>query len=93
VLTVNVYHEFKEPQPMLARIHEALKPGGRLVVLDGVVKEHRQCSRSELAEHHEFTPDLVESELRQAGFEPVDRRDPFGTGDERQEWMVVARRK
>jgi len=93
VLAVNSYHEFKEPQPMLARIHEALKAGGKLVVLDGVRKEHRQSSRSELAEHHEFTPDLLESELRQAGFEPVDRRDPFGTGDERQEWMVVARRK
>jgi hypothetical protein len=26
VLIVKAYHEFKEPQPMLARINEALKP-------------------------------------------------------------------
>jgi hypothetical protein len=63
------------------------------VVLDDVGKEHRRRSRSELVEHHEFTPDLFELELRQAGFEPVDRRDPFGTRDEPQEWMLVARRK
>ena len=39
-----------QPGPMLARINEALKPGGWLVVIDDVGKEHRKQSRSEL--HH-----------------------------------------
>lgn len=93
VLIVKAYHEFKEPGPMLARISEALKPGGRLVVIDDVGKEHRKRSRSELTESHEFTPDLLETELRQAGFETVERRDPFSASGDRQQWMVVARRK
>ena len=34
VLMVDVYHEFSEPQTMLRRMHEELKSGGRLVLLE-----------------------------------------------------------
>jgi ubiquinone/menaquinone biosynthesis C-methylase UbiE len=34
VLMVDVYHEFSEPQKMLRGIRTALKPGGRLVLLE-----------------------------------------------------------
>lgn len=34
VLMVDVYHELSEPQTMLAAIRAALKPGGRLVLLE-----------------------------------------------------------
>jgi SAM-dependent methyltransferase len=33
-LMVDVYHEFSRPQAMLQRLREALKPGGRLVLLE-----------------------------------------------------------
>lgn len=33
-LMVDVYHEFSQPQTMLRRIRGALKPGGRLVLLE-----------------------------------------------------------
>jgi predicted methyltransferase len=31
---VDVYHELSQPQAMLRRLREALKPGGRLVLLE-----------------------------------------------------------
>ena len=31
---VDVYHELSRPQTMLRRLREALKPGGRLVLLE-----------------------------------------------------------
>ena len=34
ILMVDVYHEFQQPQIMLRRMHEALKPDGRLVLLE-----------------------------------------------------------
>jgi ubiquinone/menaquinone biosynthesis C-methylase UbiE len=34
ILMVDVYHEFQQPQIMLRRMREALKPGGRLVLLE-----------------------------------------------------------
>ena len=33
-LLVDVYHEFSEPQAMLRHLRDALKPGGRLVLLE-----------------------------------------------------------
>jgi len=34
IIMVDVYHEFSEPQKMLQRMREALKPGGRLVLFE-----------------------------------------------------------
>jgi SAM-dependent methyltransferase len=34
ILMVDVYHEFQEPQAMLRQMRAALKPGGRLVLLE-----------------------------------------------------------
>src|SRR5580693_2711762 len=34
LLMVDVYHELSEPQKMLRRMHEELKPGGRLVLVE-----------------------------------------------------------
>jgi predicted methyltransferase len=34
VFTSDTYHHFEYPQAMLASLHAALKPGGRLVVID-----------------------------------------------------------
>jgi ubiquinone/menaquinone biosynthesis C-methylase UbiE len=34
ILMVDVYHEFQQPQAMLRRMRDALKPGGRLVLLE-----------------------------------------------------------
>jgi len=33
-IMVDVYHEFSQPQAMLRKLREALKPGGRLVLLE-----------------------------------------------------------
>jgi SAM-dependent methyltransferase len=33
-IMVDVYHEFSQPQAMLRRLREALKPGGRMVLLE-----------------------------------------------------------
>lgn len=34
ILMVDVYHEFSQPQGMLRRMRDSLKPGGRLVLLE-----------------------------------------------------------
>ena len=34
IIMVDVYHEFSQPQRMLQRMHEALKPGGRLALFE-----------------------------------------------------------
>src|SRR5262249_34025661 len=40
ILLVDVYHEFQEPKPMLAKIREALKPDGRVALVEYRAEDH-----------------------------------------------------
>ena len=63
-IMVDVYHEFSEPQKMLQRIREALKPDGRLVLL-----EYRAEDPSvPILRDHKMTKAQVKQELEHEGF-------------------------
>lgn len=64
VLMVDVYHEFSEPQMMLQRIKEALKPGGRLVLLEYRAEDPDVPIRPE----HKMTKAQVKLEVEHEGF-------------------------
>jgi ubiquinone/menaquinone biosynthesis C-methylase UbiE len=73
VLMVDVYHEFSQPQAMLQRIREALKPGGRLVLLEyraedpdvPILREHKMTKAQVKleVEHEGFTQQRVYDDL------------------------------
>jgi ubiquinone/menaquinone biosynthesis C-methylase UbiE len=64
VLLVDVYHEFSEPEKMLDRIRESLKPGGRLVLLEYRAEDPAVPIRPE----HKMTVKLVRDEVQPEGF-------------------------
>ena len=64
VLMVDVYHEFSQPQVMLQRIKEALKPGGRLVLLEYRAEDPDVPIRPE----HKMTKAQVKLEVEHEGF-------------------------
>lgn len=81
----NVYHHFAEPATMNASIAAALKPGGRLAVVDFAppgAEADRSADRDENGSHG-VTADTVARELTAAGFAPVARE----TGAQR--WFMV----
>lgn len=92
VVIVNAYHEMDQYASMLEHIRRALKPGGRLVVVDAISEGKRGESRSRQTSSHEIALDYVKQDLVEAGFEIVQSRDPFV--DERddgdQMWLVAA---
>jgi predicted methyltransferase len=92
VLIVNTYHEFADPQSILAHVRSALVPGGRLVVVDREPKP-QNVGVTETGDH-EIAPSHVEDDLTRAGFQLVDLRDPFVGADPDDEtwWMIVARK-
>jgi ubiquinone/menaquinone biosynthesis C-methylase UbiE len=64
VLMVDVYHEFGRPQTMLQRMKEALKTGGRLVLLEYRGEDPDVPIRPE----HKMTKAQVKLELAHEGF-------------------------
>jgi ubiquinone/menaquinone biosynthesis C-methylase UbiE len=64
VIMVDVYHEFSEPQRMLQRIGEALKPGGRLVLLEYRAED----PNVPILPDHKMTKAQVKLEVEHEGF-------------------------
>lgn len=90
-LIVNAYHEMTEHQAMLAKIKAALKPDGRLVVVEPISDARRTKPRDEQARNHQIAIDFVREDARAAGFAQVLMIEPFtkrprGHSDE---WMLV----
>jgi ubiquinone/menaquinone biosynthesis C-methylase UbiE len=64
ILLVDVYHEFSEPQKMLRGLRAALKPGGRLVLL-----EYRKEDPSiPILEDHKMSVAVAKLEVEAEGF-------------------------
>ncbi|UCC72936.1 MAG: class I SAM-dependent methyltransferase [Gemmatimonadota bacterium] len=92
VLVVNAYHMMTEYRAMLSGMYNALKPGGRIVIIDRVPSDPVAASDRQTA-RYELSIDLVAQELREAGFQVVDRDELFAeTGYGGGQWMVIARR-
>jgi ubiquinone/menaquinone biosynthesis C-methylase UbiE len=64
VLMVDVYHEFSEPVVMMRHIQDALKPGGRVVL----VEFRKEDSRVPIQPLHKMSVQDVRSELEPLGF-------------------------
>jgi ubiquinone/menaquinone biosynthesis C-methylase UbiE len=64
VLMVDVYHEFSEPQKMLRAIRAALRPSGRLVLLEYRKEDPMVPIRFE----HKMTVEEAKIELEAEGF-------------------------
>lgn len=63
VLLVDVYHEFSEPQKMIDRIRESLKPDGRLALLEYRAEDPNVPIRPK----HKMTVDQTRREIEPQG--------------------------
>jgi len=94
VMIHNAYHEMTEHDAMLRHIRAALKPGGRLVVVEPMHDSSHGLTREEQVEQHEIAIVIVDDELRAAGFEVLERDDAFVkfTAVPGGFWLIMARR-
>jgi len=63
-LLIDVYHEFSQPQKMLRHLRDALRPDGRLVLLEYRAEDPAVKIRPE----HKMTVDMVKAEVEPEGF-------------------------
>jgi ubiquinone/menaquinone biosynthesis C-methylase UbiE len=95
VLIRNAYHEMAAYREILEGVMRGLKPGGLLVVSESISDNLLDKPREQQVKEHHIAPGIVEAELREAGFEIVDRDDAFTrfTGSRvGGYWMIRARR-
>jgi SAM-dependent methyltransferase len=64
VVMVDVYHEFSEPQKMLRKLREALRPGGRVVLLEYRAED----PAVPILPDHKMTKAQVKLEVEHEGF-------------------------
>ena len=62
---------------MLRHILQSRKPGGRFVIADYSLPEHRKKTRADQLKIHEIDPELVRTEVGSVGFEVLRNEDPF----------------
>jgi len=64
IIMVDVYHEFSQPQRMLQRMREALKPGGRLALFEYRAED----PNVPILPLHKMTKAQVKTEVEAEGF-------------------------
>ena len=88
-LVVDTYHHFDYPGEMMAGIHSALRPGGRLIVADFYrYRPHPFTSAAVMIAHIRADRDEVIREIQDCGFRLESRFDHFSC-----EYVLVFRRK
>ena len=95
VLIVNAYHEMTSYREILAKLRTALKPDGRLVIVEPISSARRDLTREEQTRNHEIAIEFVKHDAREAGFVEVSMRDPFTTRATAHDdmWLLVLRSK
>ena len=93
VVIVNAYHEMREYEAMLAGIRRALRPGGRLVIVDNPPSDSTDSRRAQ-TRRHDIAIDLVAQDLETNGFRVIERVPDFisgmAAGRRREQWLLVA---
>ena len=88
-LIVDAYHGMEQHQLILAALRRALKPDGRLVIVEPVTPSRRGRPRADEAKNHEIDPEYVLQDARATGFAVLSLKDPFTRRDGDIEWLMT----
>lgn len=93
VFIIDTYHEIDDYYQVLEHIRKALKPYGKLVLLEKLKAAHKNKSRKEQAAAHTLSYSYVAQELQEAGFTIEAKILDLGIWNnepEKRMWLLVA---
>ncbi|MEZ4810917.1 MAG: methyltransferase domain-containing protein [Allomuricauda sp.] len=95
IFIIDTYHEMDAHVKMLQHVKNALKPGGKVMILEKLKDWVRGKSRKEQVSSHSLGPDYVRKELEQAGFVIISEIANHGKWEREQDkqmWVMVAQK-
>ncbi|MBT8293044.1 MAG: class I SAM-dependent methyltransferase [Eudoraea sp.] len=90
---IDAYHEMKDYKQILLNVKKALKPDGRILVLEKLKNEMIGKSRQEQTLAHTISPEFVKNELTETGFSVTDLKKDLGYWEEdpdKKIWVLLA---
>ncbi|MCE7991952.1 MAG: methyltransferase domain-containing protein [Roseivirga sp.] len=90
---MDAYHEMDDYKDILRHIRKALKPEGKLVIMEPIGDDRRGWSRSRQEGKHEIDMKYVIDDLEEAGFKVLRQEDPFIDRTKRKHdkmWLLIA---
>lgn len=89
VLVVNAYHEFRQYDAMLQRIYRALKPGGRLGVLENPSESGLGRPREEYHKNHDLPVEILIADAARNGLRLLFYEADFAGPSQRDKYYFV----
>lgn len=100
IVILNAYHEFTDIETILAQCKAALKPEGKIFIIDKVSDkmDNDKASRKKLVKNSFIRRNIVEQELSSAGFSLSSGIDKYIENDKAEEtrktnWFVIVATK
>lgn len=90
---IDAYHEMKDYRQILLNVKKALKPDGRILVLEKLKRKMIGKSREEQILSHTISPQYVQNELTEAGFLVTTLEKDLGYWEEdpdKKIWVLLA---
>lgn len=95
IIIMDAYHEMNDYMTILEHVKNALKPGGRLVMIEEIDDFRKDQTRKEQTRSHDLGINYAKAELTQAGFSVQSEIPDFGRWENKKDkriWLVVATR-
>lgn len=93
VFIMDTYHEMEDYMTILEHVKKALKPGGRIIIIEKLKHKIRDKSRKSQTDAHSMSPKYVRKELMRSGFKSIRQDNNIGTWENDKDkviWMLVA---
>lgn len=94
IMMRNAYHEFSEPGKMLRHFKNALKPDGKLAIIDVMDEDLAELDREAQERNHRLDIAYAEEDLKESGFEVITIEPEFArnpNNDSVTHWMLIAK--
>lgn len=95
VIVMDTYHEIKSYMTVLGHLKNALKDGGRILILEKLKEHARDKSREEQVISHTLSSKYVKQELTESGFTIITEIRDMGYWEEETDkkiWLLLAQK-